>query len=288
MPFDPAKLGAMAKFLTAAEKQFLVNERILLFGPPKHGKTTVAATFSDKFVGFDRPKGSPIIKLDDLVWLAFDPNPLVGIVEQGYDVPVLFDLSKETGDRLLPAIDSVLANIEALVDAMKPKVVVVDTVSFLDKSLNEFFARKYDKWDLFRMVNNAHTRFVSALKLIKSHVIVIAHAKAESTPADAQGQAVKKSTDLPGSGGISSQITGATKGTYEGMVSMILPMQARDEVEAGKPVRKRFFYPTGAMGFEGAGRYLRYLAKEEPADFKLLFDKIRRGKEAEWSATSGT
>lgn len=285
--------------VTTARSNFLKRPRIMIFSPPKHGKTFLAATKSKFFVGWNRPKGE-VIMLKDMHWVAFDPDAVEGLNEQGYDAPIT-DLSGQVGPLLLPALTSCAIELQGRLAAqakqygLAPEDIstVVDTVSFLDKNITSIYVDKYEKWDLHRMIGATHMKFVDVIKALAGPVFVLAHAKSEFAATTPDAVAAKLATDLPGSGGVSSAITGATKGTYEGMVSMILPMLSQKVLDPKNPqadatgyVVKRTVYPFGGNGMEGASRYTRYLAKEEPADLAALFDKIRRGVETNWGNPS--
>src|SRR3990172_1062945 len=127
---------------------FLTAPKFLILSPPKHGKTLLCATYSKFFEGWNRPDGARFIELNDLLWVAFDPNAIVGLVEQGYDVPII-DLSDKVGTALLPALDDFDKEIVKRLEGhekehgAKLRALVVDTASFLDKNLNEWFGRLY-------------------------------------------------------------------------------------------------------------------------------------------------
>src|SRR3990167_3477187 len=278
----------MALTLEKGSDKFLKHPNLLILGPPKHGKTSLCATYSKHFRGWPSP--DKVVFLDDLLWIGFDPNALEGLVGQGYDAPIV-DLSAKTGVSLLPALEDCASDLPKLIKQLGTRAVVVNTGSVLDKNANEYWASVFknsnNKFDQPKAVGITHNRFVSVLKSLGVSIFALAHAKTDMLDmSDPATIAREKASGLPGSGGISSQITGQTKGTYEGLVDMILPMQARPKQGKGldgKPVMEfeRVMYPRGGNGFEGAGRYLRFLDQEEPADLTKMFAKIRARYEAE-------
>lgn len=285
-----------------AKDYFLTAPKFLILSPPKHGKTLCAATYSKFFKGFHNHPGTQFdascgrcqapgwIEMNDLLWIAFDPNAIVGLAEQGYDVPVI-DLSDKTGQALLPALEDLEKEIKTKIAeheklyGEKLRAVVVDTISFLDKNLNEWFGRFFsDPRDKYSAIGERHTRVANCFKSLPWDValFVLCHAKSDQPlkAGDAVAAAKEKSTGLPGSGGISSAITGQTKGTYEALVDGILPLCCLEEAgkdASGKQiaVQRRVLYPRGGNGFEGAIRYMRFLGKEEPADIGAMLAKIR-------------
>ncbi len=255
---------------------------IAVHAPVKHGKTFLAATASQFF-----PASLPSptdVELDDLLWLTFDVGALDGFTEVGLSVPqidVTSILASTRGD-IFKATDLAMQAAQAYIQRGLTSWIVVDTVSSLDRMLNEYWERNNpasgtgeEKFVLYRMIASSHAKFYTNLTLIAPRIIFLFHSTAKFDTDD-KARRKTRATAMPGESAIVPEITGKSRGTYLANCSLELALRAVKD-PSSKTI-KRTVYPYGGMDFEGGGRFHQSLGQEEPANLTHILAKIKTGR----------
>lgn len=252
----------------------------LIYGPPKHGKTLAAASFSE-FYPEKLPAGQMTL-LRDMYWLQFDKDGTLTLDQMGLSVPYT-DLSSCKDYREYGTLrDRAIKEIKEGVEAGVTKAIVVDTISSLDTLLQYEAGRIYsdEKYSakMWGKVKEFHTAFCRALMPIKVPIIFLCHARAESVMASAMKEAPevtmgrtakRQATVLDDNAKISIQISGQSKEFYKNQCSTIWPLR----MTRSGPV----IYPKGTGMFEGGTR-LQGLALQEPAHLRHILQKAQAAK----------
>lgn len=275
--------------ITTASAQFLVDERLLIFGPPKHGKTWAAMTLSDYW-----PEGDPLlnrkkIKLEDTLLVSLDGKGAAGLNEVHVDVDVL-DLSPYlTPKHLLKMLDKLQEDLTTQV-AKGKKNILIDPINELDFAVNHYWVNNGGEtkgYDLFRAMLATHKQFGLMVQSLRCTVPIICHAKMPSDDNDAANK--RKAMSLPEnftSSIIEPDLTGSIKNFYKGISTMILPVFMSKNVKTGKMERNA--YPFGSGPWIGGSRYQKFLDEVEPANLRAIYDKIRNGIKQEQADSLGT
>lgn len=265
--------------------------RAMILGPPKHGKTTMAATMSKDYVDGEVPDGGNIV-LSDILWVPWDHGALDGLRERGMTAEVVnANLSAFTGQQLVNASTDVPAECKKWVAEKRKEfgpdadlTVVYDTGSTFAGMLESHFEQKpngetrdgREKWGL---VFNQHKRMFSNMNRLDAHVLFLFHTKAISVMGKeaevAEAKKVKAATSVPGTFAVETDIAGKAKKFYINNMSLIFPLIAKTEKNKKPADWKRVIYPFGTQDIEGASRFVLRLDQEEKADFRVILPKLR-------------
>jgi hypothetical protein len=245
------------------------NIRILLLGPPKHGKTVLGATLSD-LCPPEIPAQS-LTNLSDLLIAQFDAGGCDSLKAVNLSAPMV-DMSRHTTEKaLVDGYNQFAALAKQRVEAGTTTKIVVDGVSTFDKMLKTAIGGRLQKWDLYDAMLGHHMKFFQRLQELPVDLVFICHAKGLSSDLDADQATKKTATSLPGGATIAADITGAAQPFYIGQCSLILPVVA---ARAGKNTKTEYaVYPNGTQGFQSGTRF--NLADKEPAHLGRLLKKIR-------------
>jgi len=256
---------------------------ILIHGPPKVGKTFLAASASE-FCPEVLP-AEKLVALEDMLWLQIDAGATDGFHEANLLLPDrVINVRKviaETGSverGLMMALD-----VARMVLDKCPEIryIVTDTLSAADKFICEHWdtncplSRTGEKIVQmgFGMVFNTHKRFYNRLSLLPCNLITLCHSRVLIDDGQNTQEAKKRKAEgIPGSFDIVPDITGKARNLYVGNASLELVVMAKKNPRTGKLMRT--VAPYGANGFEGGTRF-QVLEEEEPAHLGQIFQKIR-------------
>lgn len=249
----------------------LENWRIMVYGPPKTGKTFLALTASPKFP--EKLPAPEMVNLDDLFMLMFDEGGLDGLQEQNLFVPHI-DLSKTSGAELMNGgINTILLLLKKRIQEGLTKTVVIDTLSSLDVTLTAHYRNEFEGKNgpqMYGSILAAHMKFFNGLRHLPCNVLILAHAKHTVDLGDDNQKARKKAESMPGFADTIPDITGKAGRFYARSVSIQIPMLAQKV--GGK--MERSLYPHGYAGFEAGSRFSR-LGQKEPANLNKLILKAK-------------
>jgi len=274
----PTEKVDFSSFLKKSSDVILDKERVLLVGPPGHGKTTAAMTCS-KYIteGFPLKKPGVPVALTDVYYVMLDNTGLDCIHGTGVYLPEghVIDLQNVTGGALKKALVDT-------VDYLKPRVtktdyVIVDSVTAIDAALSGWKS-DIEGWGFMRAVGREHLDLFLKFRELPCWIIYTCHVKAryEASTADTPEAKQQKDTVKRASGAETAELIMALTGQtvtqqYRNNASFIIPTFALGSGSS----RKFRFYPHGKFGIEAKNRFGRFLAEEEPAHLSEMFKKIR-------------
>jgi len=261
---------------------FLVDDWVMLYGPNNAGKSIAALSLSDYWPD-QVPTKEPKF-LEDVFVLQFDKGALSGLGELGLDAPKVNLHRISDFNKFKREMYKYLA---VVAKSPEIKVIVLDTVTQFN---NRLFAHYFglqtgdeppavkDKnsqrnWGKVREEN---LRLVETLSCMKPHVVVLAQHKDISNQDDdkRRAKAMGDFSDVPG---IIPDIIGSAYGIWISACSLVLPMGSK--VIGGKTQRQ--FQVKGTGGALGKNRFQQSLTNPtEPANLRLLFQKIRKSAES--------
>jgi len=252
----------------------LENWRILVYGPPKTGKTFLGLTAS-KFYPTSLPAGE-MTDLDDVIYLDFDDG-LSGLSEQNLSVPRI-DLSKLDGKGLVDALTEVPKAITPRIKEGQTKTVVIDTISTLNTMLVAHYKQAYPdprhQGIMYNEILRSHLKFFNSIRMLPCNILVLSHAqfKVDFT-GDGTMSKKKQAESMPGQSEVVPDITGRAGNFYRASTSIMMPMLKRRM--GGK--NDRALYPHGYGGFEAGSRFA-VLEEKEEAHLGKLIAKIKGDK----------
>lgn len=255
-----------------------------IIAPPGHGKTVLAATFSEMcpdlpVEGAD--PSNPTI-LEDAAWILADDKGCASLPPMGV-WPLIVEEVWQRPERLgdyNALLQNAIANIAEGVRAGVTKYVVVDTISSIDAALGEYLEDKYAhvdrKMDMWVELSAYHSRFMTSIRRLGIPMIVLFHAKyqvewiSKDTPL-AEKKKIKeqaKVKKLPGQYDIDLQMTGKSRGYYQGQCSYVFPL-IKESINAVPKI------VTDDSANTVVKNRARGLAPREPANLRALWNKIR-------------
>lgn len=250
------------------------NGWVLLYGPPKSGKTVCAATISEQC-----PEKLPAdgVILHDVAWFLYDKDGTEALKDVGLNVPVVDFSGAATYKELLKMEKEAIGALKSKIAAGETKTLVIDTLTARDFVLTNYFGGVYtspqQKGMMFGAVKDAHQNYAKDLLPLDVRVIVLAHAKEVSgMMVDEKAAATKQAaTQLPGFADIRPAMTGSIINWYRGTCSYIWPVRCKRK----KGVAPEYTILTsGNSSFEGGSRGSNRLDAEEPANLKNIFKKL--------------
>jgi len=267
-----------SKPAASTKSEFLSNsdeqedpEGILIYGPPKTGKTFCAATMSKKWPVVIPPKGKVV--LDDMAWITFDAGALSGLKSMGIRVPYVIEAREILASfvDIEGALDHLYKLVKEVSDDGGINWIVADTISMMDNYLSQFYRLKYkggtDRWAVPNAVKNAHSTFYTELSLSGMGMIFLCHSKAR--PEDQKAN-VRASIAVPDQ--IKMSVTGQSDVTYNGNCSLTAPLISYRDTKTKKIVRK--LYPQGGKGFEGGSRWAHLLNEVEEPHLGNIYKRV--------------
>lgn len=248
------------------------EQRILLIGPPKHGKTAAAFTLSKH-----APESWPaqqFANLSDGFACFWDPKGHDTCVSLNCDIPML-DLSKIQEYGL--AKKAHRRSIEILRERVRTgetTFAVVDSISeYADRMVRGLSALHPDQKEMWVPLQSEMDGFFSDYLSLPIDIAFICHVKDKGE--DKKGK--RWAASLPGGAQIEVDLMGKAAGIARRRTSMILPVV---KTQIGKNTQPEYaIYPNGVDGVEGGTRYGSILADKEPANLRKILDKIRLHKE---------
>ncbi len=270
---------------------WLVRRRIMLMGPPKSGKTVLAATMSD-FCPAELPNKGPIIDLKDLLFAQMDVNGMESLRAMGLSAPFV-DMSKcNTMKEFREHHKEFMQIARDRVSKGITKTVVFDPLSTLDAILvgeaHKLFPDAKNSGTKWSDVQQKHMDFAKdILRELDCNVVVTCHSKSnmnligDETAAAADS---KKAGMMPGQATIVPAISRGAVKFYLAQTGALWALVCEKDK---KGTETRYILPNGGDGYEGGSRY-RGLAEREPANLKLVFEKLSKveaAREAERGET---
>lgn len=262
------------------------NSIVILHGPPKHGKTFMAMTASEKFPAEGYPAKDMTV-LDDLLILQCDKEGTVGLGAYNISVPTI-DMG-DLGDTAMLEFmfTKALPAAQASVREGRTKKVVIDITPFdaaIIGSLEEQGVNRDAQF--WGQVAAKHAQLFRSLKALGVPIICIAHSKAgidlsKSRNLDVAKQAaIKKASQSSPTDhdAAAPAITGKAWSQWMHTASMILPVFAE---KAGLKWN-RYVYPTGHLGHYGFTRH-RFLNEQKKvlADFREIDRLVNKADDSQ-------
>lgn len=273
--------------------------RPVIVGPPKHGKTHFAATFS-RYYKYPVPDNEEVV-LKDMLWVPFDADAIDGLLEKGITADMIDEDLPYYDGKQMEAAPSVLGKkARSWLKKRRPEVakdldipekdvdlwIVVDTLSTAAFNIEGFYTEgNADGRDMWRYVQSWHRRMFYNLNRLKANVLWLCHIKEVSYAGGAKGetaaqvkkrvQEVKEFTGLPGSFESELDIGGKSKKFFVNTTSGIWPLLAERDVTKNPSDWKRAVYPYGFKKIEGGSRFSVRLNAKEPANGLALLRKLR-------------
>jgi hypothetical protein len=276
------------------------NPRILIYGPPGHGKTFFACSLSAFWPQGPLTRSEKRIELTDICYVGFDDNALSGLLQFNITCPYLIDVPRLMGKRrqgeerahassIHDAIKVIVNGVNHAVYTKGCKAVVFDTISTFDKALVSYWGDiegndnapktggdKLDSRGVYRCVLTSHQLFHQAIRKLPVPILFLCHAKSikEEVQPNQTSVAKKKATFTPGAmnAEVIPSITGQGFGSYVDNCDIVGPIKTVTE-PGGKQIRK--FLPGGDSQFLGKNRFQETLKNEEIADMRAILKKIQ-------------
>lgn len=286
---------------------------IMLLGTWNAGKSFLSASASKKYpalpwVPFSpsnpKPLDFPLVQLDDMFYHCWEPDCFAGFPDGGLAIPPHWDLAGTTGGELDDAVDQVLAETTSRVKAGKTSVVVVDTLSAFNsknhaRSMFGVTQAKNDDDDtkttetnlqkVWGSVLSRHIKYLNGLLSCAPPLIIFnVHPKVNDpafrgTKSDSAGKALnaanQKAKGLGDQATIIAEITGQAYGQYLRNCSLVMYVDSKvASVPDGKggfrKVTERWINPHKKDDVMARSKYA-CLSDKEPADLRVIFDKIK-------------
>lgn len=274
----PLDLSAVLRSSDDAE----LEGDIVIHGPPKHGKTFLAASASEFFPeDMDELGSGKKFELDDMLWVSFDDGATAGFRGAGLKVRELSFRPLLAQKPLPDALDLLAALVKKAFAAHPVKYIVGDTISMLDRMLVDYYATLHESSEntfaMWKDVLRRHMRFRAAMSAIPAEKIYNFHSKAqlEASQKTPDQRARADAAKLPGGEAITPDISGQARTAYIGNSSLELTIKCLVAPGKGKREVRRVVYPYGSGGFEGSNRYHHVLEYEEEPHLRHIFEKIR-------------
>jgi len=239
----------------------------MVYGAPKHGKTVLAATISEKFP--DKP-GKERVVLDDVLYLQCDTNGIESLLGLQI-VPYVIDLAVTETDYLKykQIVMNAMKEAVAAVKSQGIKYIVIDTLSTLDATMTALLSKVKDGQQLYGQLYADMREIFNTLKSAPASVIALAHVKvAHSLIGDSASTTQRKmASELPGAVDFTPQITGKAADLYKGACSGLFALRT---IQAkGKPPERKIITNT-YLGYEAGHRFQGLDVEEEAHLGKLL------------------
>lgn len=294
---------------------------IMLLGTWNAGKSTLAMSASKNYPPLPWQPFTPLnpkpldwkpVLCDDAFVHAWEPDCFAGFVDCGLGVPPHWDMAAVTGSELDSSIDSVCEETTKRVKSGQTRFVVVDTVSAfntknhahamfgMSKASSEEDTQKQTETNLQKVwgaVLSRHIRYLNGLLSANPELIIFnVHPKvndpgfrggkdAKALSVHAANQKAKGfSSD---SATIAPEITGQAFGQYMRNCSLVMYIEATEKnmPVPGKPGQfakavTRTLNPHKKDDVLARSKYA-CLSEKEPADLRVIFDKIRNSSGAQ-------
>ena len=258
--------------------------------------------------GNTKPADFPLVKLDDLFYHAWEPDCFAGFADGGLAVPPHWDMSSVTGGELDSTINEVCAETARRVKSGETRVVVVDTASAFNTHAHALAmfgmlgATKDDDGQkaldsnmqkVWGAILSRHQRYMTGLLSANPELIIFnVHPKAsDPNPRGNKSDlgaaklhaANMKAKGLGSEATLTPDITGQAMGLYIRNCSIVayIETETKSVPVPGKPGQfmkqtTRYLNPHKKDDVLARSKY-SCLGEKEPADLRVIFDKIRKG-----------
>lgn len=262
----------MPKKVITVESSAALNKaayRFTFHGPPKAGKSLLAATASEHFNGvFETDKGPT--ELPDMFWWAYDAGALRSLERFGLVVPQAINFATVSGADIFAAHREAMKLVYESIEKGLTKWLVCDTVSALDSKWKTYFRDKTtesaSKFALYDAMLAAHNKYFEMLNTLPCHIIFLSHSKAQLH--DDEGMQKKNKASSMG-GDIKLAVTGQAADEYRRHADLIASV--RKIYDRKNRTFKHVFYPEVSSDFEGGNRL--GLEGEQPANLHSILYK---------------
>lgn len=258
--------------------------------------------------GNTKPADFSLVKLDDLFYHAWEPDCFAGFADGGLAVPPHWDMSSVTGGELDSVINEVCTETTKRVKSGETRVVVVDTVSAFNthahalamfgmlgatKDDDSQKALDSNMMKVWGSILSRHQRYVTGLLSANPELIIfnvhpkVADPNFRGSKSDTAGKALltanQKAKGLGDTATLTPDITGAAMGLYIRNCSIVafIETETKSVPAPGKPGQfmkqtTRTLSPHKKDDVLARSKY-SCLGEKEPADLRVIFDKIRKG-----------
>ena len=205
-----------------------------------------------------------------MFWITGDVQALIGFKQLGVSVESA-DVSAVSLPKFQDAMKAaMLATGEAV--AKGATTVVVDTVSAIDVKITaDHISRGAERFDLYRAVLHAHTKFELFLNTLEANIIYLCHSKAvldqpgTSDAAKAASEAKALKEIAAGTSDVIPAITGAALNLYRGDVSLEFAVTRE---KRGAPPVDGFWFHSAHAEMDTKARFI--LPRVMPADWRVV------------------
>lgn len=270
---------------------------IMLHGPPKTGKSRVAATESKDLKRVEGQAKYGLqsgVVIRDQLWLAIDSGGFDGLVEEGIEIENVLDYRGA-----IDAIGVVKANVEIVKEARalvkaKPEIrtIVFDTLSVYDDYLVEYWGERApkvkkdgkevrDTQAMYGYVKEHHRKNSSGISSIGTYrTIYICHTRHKGIrqgSGEALAEAKREATDTPYTGDLQPGITGGGAECYKADGSILFAMKSTQL--AGKdPKNVSYEMLAWGSGDWEAWTRIKAIPPVVPADLRFVIETYCREK----------
>lgn len=263
---------------------------LVIHGPPGVGKTWFAGTASEFWP--ELVPSAKRIELLDMLWFQVDAGATAGFAEQNIVLPKghVIDVRGAIAQHgLLKGLNGTMDLLDQQCQKLRPKYVVADTISMLDKFMVDYYEARCPMMDngepvpfwTFKQILMLHRRFYSRIMMAGAQVIFLCHSKVQAEIKGSNDFAKnaslgREARSVPGGFDIIPEISGQARNLYVGNSNIEGVLKARIMPGPGKQLM-RFFYPQGSTNHEGKSRFTRSLKREEGPNpsLRAIYDKIR-------------
>lgn len=270
IPLAAALTAAVQKVeavqVKSARDEATKKQRILLIGPPKHGKTSASFTLS-KFAPDSWP-AKELADLSDGFVIMLDVGGHDTVLKLNVDVPMV-DLTNHQD------LNSLKAGFKSAIQILKQRVAdgittwaVVDSISeYGDRAARSLSAVHGSGQDLWVPYGNELGNMFADINSVPIDVALVCHVKDKGD--DKKGK--RWAAALPGQATIEIDLMGRAAGYARRNTSMILPVVKKQDGKNAVP--EYSIYPNGFNGIEGSNRY--GLPDKMPPNLRLVLEHIR-------------
>ena len=288
---------------------------IMLLGAWNAGKSFLSMSASSKYPALPwqpftplnpKPKDWTPVDLSDVFVHAWEPDCFAGFVDGGLSVPPHWDMSSVTGPELDSTIDAVNVETTQRVKSGQTSIVVVDTVSAFNTHAYSwaFYAlERVSKEDdtakttdtnmqkVWGSILQRHKRYLTGIFAANPKLVIfnchpkVADPNFRGSKNDAAAQELHK-VNLKAKGigdqaTLTPEITGQAMGEYIRDCSIVAYIEAAEKSvpRPGKPAEfvkqvTRTLSPHKKNDVLARSKY-SCLSEKEPADLRVIFQKIR-------------
>jgi hypothetical protein len=284
---------------TSSDDDDVNKSMIVIYGPPKCGKTFLSLSASEDFA-------LGPCELNGICSVTADRHALIGCKEFGIHVPHRLNLWKwrvplredeydEDGKPTRYHAKDIQESLQTAITAIAHlahkgliHTVIIDTISELDRPIVQYWfdekremrtrTGELDTQRMYGRVAQTHAKFFQGILELDLMVIALCHAKVNTYEAKPdkqktnQDRALTAVSSLPSEASdVTPDITGQSAKMYIRHSDHILVMSANQDMTGKKT---RTVHPHGKGAWMGGTRFERSLGREENPNLRELIEKI--------------